>query len=70
MRQHGATLFTYDDAVAVRVGDAAGLELTTRLRRFDAAWAAMSADERRRARAVHVDSDTRSDLVTVSFATP
>jgi cell division protein FtsQ len=68
--QHGATLFTFDDAVAVRVGDADGAELATRLRRFDAAWAALSPDEQRRARAVHVDSDTRRDLVTVSFATP
>ncbi|HVV82807.1 MAG TPA: FtsQ-type POTRA domain-containing protein [Kofleriaceae bacterium] len=68
--QHGATLYTFDDAVAVRVGDAAGPELATRLRRFDAAWAALSPDERRRARAVHVESDTRSDLVTVSFANP
>lgn len=67
---HGATLYTYDDAVAVRVGDAAGLELATRLRRFDAAWAALSADERRRARAIRVDNQSRGDLVTVSFATP
>ena len=67
---HGATVYTFDDAVAVRVGDAAGADLATRLRRFDAAWSALSPDERRRARAVHVDSDTRSDLVTVSFATP
>lgn len=67
---HGATLFTYDDAVAVRLGDAAGVELSARLRRFDAAWAALSPDERRRTRAIHVDSDTRGDLVTVSFATP
>lgn len=66
----GATLYTFDDAVAVRVGDAAGPELTTRLRRFDAAWAALSPDERKRARAIHVDNDTRGDLVTVSFATP
>ena len=67
---HGATLFTYDDAVAVRVGDAAGPILGDRLRRFDAAWAALSPDERTRARAIHVDDDTRGDLVTVSFATP
>ena len=67
---HGATLFTYDDAVAVRLGDADGPLLTTRLRRFDAAWSALSPDERRRARAIHVDNDTRGDLVTVSFATP
>lgn len=68
--QHGATLFTFDDAVAVRVGDAAGADLATRLHRFDAAWAALSPDERRRARAIHIDNDTRGDLVTVSFATP
>ena len=36
----------------------------------DYALGLLSPDERRRTRAIHVDSDTRGDLVTVSFATP
>ncbi len=70
IEDRGTTVFTFDDAVAVRVGGAAGAELTSRLGRFDAAWAALSPDERRRARAIHIDDDIRGDLVTVSFATP
>lgn len=65
----GATIFTYDDAVAVRLGAAEGDELVARLARFDAAWSALGPDERARARAIHVDNDTRTDLVTVSFRT-
>lgn len=65
----GATVFTYDDAVAVRLGAAEGDELHARLARFDAAWTALGPDERARARAIHVDNDTRTDLVTVSFRT-
>lgn len=65
----GATVFTYDDAVAVRLGAAEGDELIARLARFDTAWNALGPDERSRARAIHVDNDTRTDLVTVSFRT-
>ena len=64
----GATVYTWDDAIAVRLGAAADDALAPRLARFDAAWAALSPEERRRTRAVHVDNDVRSDLVTVSFA--
>jgi len=69
VEERDTTLYTWDDAVAVRVGAATGDDLRGRLARFDAAWAALSPDERRRARTVHVDDDTRPDLVTVSFAT-
>jgi cell division septal protein FtsQ len=65
----GATVFTYENAVAVRLGAAEGDALAARLARFDATWNALSADERNRARAIHVDNDTRTDLVTVSFRT-
>ena len=64
---HGTTLYTYEDAVAIRLGDAEGERLAGRLDTFDAAWAALSADERRRARAIHLDHDTRPDHVTVAF---
>lgn len=67
--RRGATVFTYDSAVAVRLGATDGAQLTDRLARFDATWSALSPDERARARAIHVDNDIRTDLVTVSFRT-
>lgn len=63
----GTTVYTYDDAIAVRVGAAAPDRLAAHLARFDAVWAALSPDERRTLRAMRVDNDTRPDLVTVSF---
>jgi cell division protein FtsQ len=39
--------------------------LAARIRTFDAAWSALSDDERTRARAIHLD--TRTDHVTVAF---
>jgi len=61
------TFFTYDGAIAIGVGDVDGDVLAARLRTFDRAWAALSPDERARARAVHVDNLTRPDHVTVAF---
>ena len=55
------TLFTFDAAIAVRLGAADGEPLRARLGRFDAAWAALTPDERGRARAIHLDHDTRPD---------
>jgi cell division septal protein FtsQ len=66
----GATLYTYDDAIAVKVGVATPDALAGHLARFDAVWAALSPDERRRLRTMRVDNDTRTDLVTVSFGEP
>jgi cell division protein FtsQ len=65
--RHGVTVYTYDDAVAIRLGDVEGAALDARLSRFDAAWAALTPDERRRARAIHLDHVTRPDHVTVAF---
>ncbi len=62
------TLFTYDAAIAIRLGTADGDRLIARLDTFDAAWAALSPDERTRARAIHLDQATRPDHVTVAFA--
>src|SRR5262249_28923390 len=39
-RRGGLTLFTYDSAIAIRLGDAEGDALSARLRTFDRAWAA------------------------------
>ena len=66
--RRGLTLYTRDDAVAIRLGDVDGDQLSARLRTFDTAWAALAPDERRRARAVHLDNRTRPDHVTVAFA--
>jgi cell division septal protein FtsQ len=63
----GATIYTYDDAIAVRVGTVAPDALADHLARFDAAWAALSPDERHRLRTMRVDNGTRTDLVTVAF---
>lgn len=63
----GATVYTYDDAIAVRIGAAEPARLAEHLARFDAVWAALSPDERRTLRTLRVDNDTRTDLVTVSF---
>jgi len=65
----GTTVYTYDDAIAVRVGATEPAHLAAHLARFDAVWAALSPDERRNLRAMRVDNDTRTDLVTVSFRT-
>ncbi len=66
-RRGGLTFYTYDGAVAIRLGDADGDNLTARMHTFDRAWAALRPDERARARAVHVDNLTRPDHVTVAF---
>jgi cell division septal protein FtsQ len=49
--------------------DRAAIETVAgRLRRFDLAWTHLSADERTRARSIHVDHQTRTDRVIVAFA--
>jgi cell division septal protein FtsQ len=63
---HGAlTLRAGEPALAIQLG-ALGSELATRMRTFDAAWAALSDAERSRARAIHLG--VRPDHVTVAFA--
>ncbi|MCE9578252.1 MAG: FtsQ-type POTRA domain-containing protein [Deltaproteobacteria bacterium] len=63
----GLTLYTTDSAVAIRLGDGEPDALTTRMHTFDRAWAALSPDERTRARSIHVDNHIRPDHVTVAF---
>ena len=65
--RRGLTLYTYDDAIAIRLGDADGDALAARMRTFDRAWAALRPDERARTRAIHVDDHVRPDHVTVAF---
>ncbi len=59
------TLRTYDHATAIQLGPL-GAELTARMRTFDAAWAELTAAERTRATAIHLDA--RADQVTVALA--
>lgn len=62
---HGAvTLHTYDPAIAIQLG-ALGSE-PARFLAFDTAWAELTAAERARTRAIHLDA--RPDHVTVAFA--
>jgi hypothetical protein len=65
--RRGIVFHTYEDAVAIRVGDGEGEALAARLRTFDAAWSALDPDERAAARVVYVDNKTRPDRVTVGF---
>ena len=65
--RRGLTLYTYDDAIAIRLGDADGPALAARMRTFDRAWAALGPDERSRTRTIHVDNHVRPDHVTVAF---
>lgn len=66
--RRAVTFYTFDDAVAIFLGSASGDALAARLDDFDAAWAALTPDERARARAIHLDLDSRPDHVTVAFA--
>lgn len=54
-----------DQRIAIQLGPI-GNELPSRLRTFDVAWAGLTADERARARAIHLGA--RTDHVTVAFA--
>lgn len=66
--QGAVTLYSFDSAVAIRLGTADGTALAARLDTFDAAWASLSSDERSRARALQLDLDSRPDQVTVAFS--
>jgi hypothetical protein len=62
----GATLHTYDPAIAIQLG-ALGDDAGARMRAFDAAWAGLGDAARARTRAIHLGA--RADHVTVAFAT-
>ena len=66
--RHRLTLLTADDAVAIRLGALDSAQLPDRMGLFDRAWNHLSPDERHRARAIHLDNDTRPDHVIVAFA--
>ncbi|WP_428262774.1 cell division protein FtsQ/DivIB [Haliangium sp.] len=66
--RRGITFFTYDTAVAVRVGHGSADMLRARLSAFDLAWQALSADERSRVRIAYADAHGHPDRVTMGFA--
>jgi cell division septal protein FtsQ len=61
-------LRTHDHGAAIELGPlgAPDAELAARLHTFDAAWAELTAEERARARVLHLDA--RLDQVTIAFA--
>ena len=68
--RRGLTVFGYQPAVAIHVGDidsASAAELTARLSRFDQAWAALTPGERAAARTFHLDNAARPDHVTIGM---
>ena len=68
--RRGVVFYTYDGAMAIRVGSGDDADLARRLATFDAAWAELTRDERAAARVVYVDNKARPDRVTVGFAEP
>lgn len=68
--RRGVVFYTYDGAMAIRVGSGDDADLARRLATFDAAWADLTQDERAAARVVYVDNKARPDRVTVGFAEP
>ncbi len=68
--RQGVVFYTYDGAMAIRVGSGDDADIARRLVTFDAAWGALSQEERAAARVVYVDNQARPDRVTVGFAEP
>jgi POTRA domain-containing FtsQ-type protein/cell division protein FtsQ len=67
--REGITLYTLAGAIAVLIGrPASSSELSDVTKRFDAVWSALSPEERAAARAIHIDSRTRPDRVTVALS--
>ena len=66
--REGTTLFSRDSAVAVRIGTGTTRALGSRLGAFDAAWSALSAAEKQRARVIHANRDTTPQRVSVAFS--
>ena len=65
---HGPTFITYEQAIAIHVGQAELAELPERFQAFDAAWKALSDEQRQAARSLRIRNASPSDRVTVAFA--
>jgi cell division protein FtsQ len=61
----GLTLYTVENGVGIRLGR--GEDLLTRLKRFDAVWAALQGEK---PRLIYLDNRARPDRVTVKLAPP
>jgi cell division septal protein FtsQ len=66
----GLTLYALAGASPVAVALGRPADTAAALRRFDAAWAGLPAEERAQARTLHLDSRTRPDRATVTLADP
>ena len=66
----GLTLYALAGASPVAVALGRPADTAAALSRFDAAWAALPAEERTQARTLHLDSRTRPDRATVTLADP
>lgn len=64
----GLTLFTYDRALEIFVGNAAPTEMAGHIALYDRAWAALSSDEQRRAKAVRIAPTEGGGRVVLSFS--
>lgn len=66
----GLTLYALAGASPVAVALGRPADTAAALRRFDAAWAGLPAEERAQARTLHLDSRTRPDRATVTLVDP
>lgn len=64
----GITFFTFDTAMAVRIGHGSADVLRARLRAFDVAWRSLPREERAQVDVVYADLHERPDRVTMRFA--
>jgi cell division protein FtsQ len=67
-QNRGFSLVVAETGARIHCGLGSLAELDKRLHRFDAAWAALSPEERANARNFHIDNETREDSVTIAFA--
>ncbi len=65
---HGITLITYEEAIAIHLGNPLLAELDDRYQAFDSAWNALGAEEHAAVRVFRIADRTPSDRVTVAFA--
>jgi cell division protein FtsQ len=66
--RRGTTLFSRDNATEIRIGSGNSDELGARFLAFDAAWAALTDDERDSAVVIHANRDTIPQRVSVAFS--
>jgi cell division protein FtsQ len=66
--RHGITLITYENAIAIHLGNPEREDFDDRYQTFDSAWGALDTEEHAAARAFRIADRTPSDRVTIAFA--